>query len=151
LAAEFGEMSINHHGLEKFLTFRCIGYFFPFQQGQGFRIRLFTSRFLAPGGHGALQALQSSRLHWEARRMIQAPKYKLIPKSENAEESTVSERPMLRKRLRVGSAGILFVALASYIVWRSVLAFVGAAPSPNSAMNLKSVVNWNNVGYMFVL
>ena len=83
--------------------------------------------------------------------MNQAPKYKVVTKSEQVEEPPVSECPMLRKRLRVGSASILFVVLASYVVWRSVLAFVGAVPSPNYGVNLKSVVNWNDVGYMFVL
>jgi hypothetical protein len=83
--------------------------------------------------------------------MNQAPKYKAITKSEQVEESPVSECPMLRKRLRVGSASILLVVLASYVAWRSVLAFVGAVPSPNFEMNLKSVVNWDDVEYMFVL
>jgi hypothetical protein len=83
--------------------------------------------------------------------MNQAPKYKVITKSDQIEESPVSECPMLKRRLRVGSPSILFVALASYVAWRSVLAFVGAVPSPNFEMNLKSAVNWDDVEYMFVL
>lgn len=55
---------------------------------------------------------------------------------------------MLRKRVQVGSTGVLFVG---YLVWRSVLALVGASPPPNYGMKSKSVVNWNDVQYIFVM
>lgn len=67
---------------------------------------------------------------------------------EQIDESSVAERLMLRKRVQVGSAGVLLVG---YLVWRSVLALVGASPSPNYGMESKSVVNWNEVRYIFVL